>query len=431
MLTLAMMFVAGCKPEDTPNNGSGNNGNDDSDVRVTTYMPQDITGTTAKCGGDVIVIQGLSLSELGVCWSKEQNPTIENAHVFTTNWREPYVCTITDLEPETKYYVRAYALRGLEYYYGEEVVFTTIGVDLPTVITTEATNITSNSAKGGGVVSSEGSCPVIERGICWSINPNPTIDDAHISSGNGVGTFEVIIDSLWGNRKYYVRAYAENCNGICYGSQVSFTTSPSIYNGHEYVDLGLPSGTLWATCNVGASLPEDYGDYFAWGETTPKTFFGWSNYRYCNGASNQLTKYCTSSDDGFNGFTDNLTILQPSDDAATANWGDGWCMPTRDQWRELKDNTNSVWTTKNGVIGRLLTATNGGSIFLPAAGLGEANGLYNCGSYGSYWSSHLIGYSPAAAYGFDFNFNSDLYGEHYGMRDGGQSVRAVRSTRQN
>ena len=92
---------------------------------------------------------------------------------------------------------------------------------------------------------------------------------------------------------------------------------------HEWVDLGLPSGTLWATCNVGASKPEEYGDYFAWGETEPKDEYCWSTYLHCKGDYNSLTKYCHQYDYGYNGFTDNLTELEPADDAATANWGSG------------------------------------------------------------------------------------------------------------
>ena len=152
---------------------------------------------------------------------------------------------------------------------------------------------------------------------------------------------------------------------------------------HDYVDLGLPSGMLWATCNVGANAPEDNGDYFAWGETQPKDVYNWDTYQYCMGSYNTLTKYCTRSDYGFNGFTDNLTILLPEDDAATANWGNGWRMPTIEEWQELYQNTTHTWTTQNGVNGRLFTASNGSSLFLPAAGyrnnssLGDASrGLY-------------------------------------------------------
>ena len=102
---------------------------------------------------------------------------------------------------------------------------------------------------------------------------------------------------------------------------------PLVAPSHEYVDLGLPSGTLWATCNVGADTPESYGDYFAWGETEPKTTYDWSTYKYCVGEYDRLTKYCSDTTYGYNGFTDDLYVLQPSDDAATVNWGEGWRTP--------------------------------------------------------------------------------------------------------
>ena len=198
------------------------------------------------------------------------------------------------------------------------------------------------------------------------------------------------------------------------------------YNGHEYVDLGLPSGTLWATCNVGATTPEGYGDHFAWGETQPKSYYDWSTYKYCNGGnSNQLTKYCDYPYSGYNGFTDNLTILQPTDDAATANWGNGWQTPSKDQWDELLNNTTNTWTTRNGVNGRLFTASNGRSLFLPAAGYRWAGELYIVGTYSRYWSSSLNTGCPS--YAWDFNFDSDDYYMDCYLRLYGLSVRAVRS----
>ena len=326
MLTVAMMVAAGCKPEE----------NNDADVRVTTYIPQDVTVTTAKCGGDVIVTQGLSLTELGVCWSTEPNPTASDTHCSTTNWSEPYVCTITGLEPSTKYHVRAYALRGLEYYYGDDKDFTTKG------------------------------------------------------SGGGNGT----------------------------------------YNGHDYVDLGLPSGTLWATCNVGANNPEEYGKYFAWGEITPKITYNWGSYQYCNGDYDKLTKYCNNSSFGYNNFTDDLTTLLPEDDGATANWGNGWCMPTADQWRELRDNTICAWTTLNGVNGHLLTATNGVSLFFPAAGYHHDDELDDPGNGGYYWASSLRVDYPG--YAWYYGLGSGNYGVYpSGYRYVGFSIRPVRSARQN
>ena len=195
----------------------------------------------------------------------------------------------------------------------------------------------------------------------------------------------------------------------------------------DWVDLGLPSGLLWATRNVGATAPEDYGDYFAWGETSPKSVYNWSTYIYCNGDYDQLTKYCSNSSYGYNGFTDNLTILQPGDDAATVNYGGR--TPTKQEWEELMGNTTATWTTQNGVYGRRFTGSNGNSLFLPAAGDRWDSSLYYAGSYGYYWSSSLYtGYPDNAWY---FYFDSDYQNLYNYYRDFGRTVRAVRSAPQN
>jgi uncharacterized protein (TIGR02145 family) len=198
---------------------------------------------------------------------------------------------------------------------------------------------------------------------------------------------------------------------------------------HEYVNLGLPSGLLWATCNVGAETPEEYGDYFAWGETQPKDTYNLSTYQYCNGSYNTLTKYCNNSSYGYNGFTDDLTTLLPEDDAAAANWGNGWRMPTKEEFEELYNNTTVTWTQQNGVNGRLFTADNGNSLFLPAAGYRGSSSLYYAGSLGYYWSSSL--YTDDPIFAWYFLFTSVGYGVYYNDRNYGHSVRAVRSSAQN
>ena len=194
---------------------------------------------------------------------------------------------------------------------------------------------------------------------------------------------------------------------------------------HEYVDLGLPSGLLWATCNVGATAPEEPGDYFAWGETEPKDTYDWSTYQYCNGSYNTMTKYCQNSSYGYNGFTDDLTTLEPSDDAATANWGGEWRMPTKAEFEELYNNTTVTWTQQNGVNGRLFTAANGNSLFLPASGYRDGSSLYYAGSRGNFWSSSLD--TDKSGFAWELYFNSDNYGMYYRYRDYGRSVRPVRS----
>ena len=196
---------------------------------------------------------------------------------------------------------------------------------------------------------------------------------------------------------------------------------------HEYVDLGLPSGTLWATCNVGASTPWDYGDYFAWGEIETKFTYSWTTYKYANGASNKLTKYCNKSSQGNNGFTDSRTTLENSDDVAYQKWGSEWCMPTRVQFWELRNNCTSEWTTNyqgKGVAGRIYKSRkNGNTIFFPAAGWKYSNGtLGRDVTNGSYWSSSVYD----ANYAWRFDLSSDDAGTSIINRNYGFSVHPVR-----
>ena len=197
-------------------------------------------------------------------------------------------------------------------------------------------------------------------------------------------------------------------------------------DGHEWVDLGLPSGTLWATCNVGANAPEEYGDYFAWGETAPKEdYYDWGTYKWCNGSSTTLTKYCTKSDYGYNGFVDNKTELDPEDDAAYVNWGSSWRMPSLEQIQELCENCTWQWIQRNGVNGQLVTGPNGNTMFLPAAGSRWDVSPYGAGSDGYYWSRSLYSSIPNYAYSLRFySGNWSNWGSNY--RSDGHAVRAVR-----
>lgn len=196
----------------------------------------------------------------------------------------------------------------------------------------------------------------------------------------------------------------------------------NVENSHEYVDLGL--SVKWATCNVGAESPEEYGDYFAWGEVEPKETYSWSTYKWCNGSSDSLTKYNNSSSYG---IIDNKTVLDASDDAATANWGGAWRMPTKEEQDELRTECTWTWTTENGVNGYRVTSNKEGytdkSIFLPAAGYRGGSSLSDAGSDGYYWSSSLSTDYPNFAYELDFN--SDYVDWNDYIRYYGQSVRPV------
>ncbi len=194
----------------------------------------------------------------------------------------------------------------------------------------------------------------------------------------------------------------------------------------QWVDLGLPSGLLWADRNVGAKNPEDYGNYYAWGETKPKEVYDLTTYAYGN--YNALIKYCSDPNCGLNFFTDNLTTLEASDDAATVNIGAGARMPRDEEWQELIDNTTCTWTTRKGIYGRLLTASNGQSLFLPAASSCEGSNPYNVGESGFYWSSTLYMDVPNNALGI--SFDALFCTSNWIPRSYGCSVRAVR-VRQN
>ena len=193
-------------------------------------------------------------------------------------------------------------------------------------------------------------------------------------------------------------------------------------NGYEYVDLGL--SVKWATCNVGATKSEDYGDYFAWGETQPKSTYNWSTYKWCNGSYNTLTKYCTNSDYG---TYDGKSTLELADDAARAKWGGSWRMPTKEEQDELRDNCTWEWTTQNGVEGYKVTSKKKGytknSIFLPAAGYRYDSSLDLAGSYGRYRSSSLYADYPYEAY--YLSFDSGYVDWFYSNRLYGFSVRPV------
>lgn len=226
-------------------------------------------------------------------------------------------------------------------------------------------------------------------------------------------------------------------------------------NGHEYVDLGLPSGTKWATMNIGAKAPEEYGDYFAWGATEPlydpgyaqedpqthwkdgkESGYTWVNTPYqtanATSSSTKWTKYLGSTTSSYKdpSATDAnalKTVLDPEDDAAHVNWGGSWRMPTRAEQDELLENCTWTWTTLNGVNGYKIQSKKSGYtdkwIFLPAAGYRDVSNLHDVGLDGDYWSSSLRTDSPYGACGL--LFNSSGMGWNYYGRYSGQSVRPV------
>ena len=257
-------------------------------------------------------------------------------------------------------------------------------------------------------------------------------------SQDGFATVAVLVDN------YHI-AYCK----ITVGAGGSGGDSSGSSNGHDYVDLGL--SVKWATCNVGASKPEEYGDYFAWGETVPyyadghsqdepcsswrkisgRTISGynWETYLWSNDDGSKFTRYCPSDKASYWGgksIPDGKTDFKDydyKDDAARANWGDSWRMPTDAEWTELRDECTWKWTTLNGINGRLVTGPNGNRMFLPAAGGRGDTHIDTVGEYGFYWSSSLFKDNPFFAY--DSYFNYATFDWNAINRSAGQSVRPV------
>ena len=287
---------------------------------------------------------------------------------------------INGLSAKTKYYYCAYVyLNDIQYEYGEIKEFETSEPNLAEVITKEVTKFGLYSATVTGSVIDDCGASIIETGIVYSTSKEPKISDEKVVSGNNIGDFACKITGLQDNTTYYTCTYAINEVGVSYGNVITFSTMRREYeNGREYIDLGL--SVKWGTRNVGANKVEDYGDYFAWGETRPKSNYNWDTYKWCyEGLHNAITKYREE---------DNKTQLELSDDAARYNWGGRWRMPTVDEIEELRKECDWQWTTLNGVTGYKVTSLkNDNSIFLPAAGSYDETRHNSAGSWCEYWSS--------------------------------------------
>ena len=405
---------------------------------VTTAAVTNIAEHTATGGGTVVNDNGSPVLVRGICWSTSHYPTTSDSHATNGDGIGSFTVNMTGLTAHTTYYVRAYATNSVGTEYGDEVTFTTLTT--PTVTTAAVTNIGEHTATGGGNVTDDGGSPITVRGICWGTSHNPTTSNSHATSGSGTGSFSVNMTGLAAHTTYYVRAYATNSVGTEYGNEVSFTTSEEPTG--DWVDLGLPSGLLWATRNVGASSPEDYGSYFAWAETSPKSEYSERTYQYCVYSNDFYfmgwTKYCNNPDGGYNGYSDTLTVLLPEDDAATVNWGNGWRMPTDEEWIELLYSCTRYVTTQNGVNGMCFIGPNGNTLFLPAAGYHEYIGdpeedFFDAGDGCFYWGCDkpLHNQTYPCYFFLNVGYSFNFFSYSFAGRTSGFSVRAVRSARQN
>ena len=385
-----------------------------------------LTCYSAKLSGAVSIDESTQYQSLsyGICYSTNSTPTVNNTRLEASGKDQNgnFTCQLRALTGSTTYYYRSYAYVDNYLSYGPIRSFTTKDDDVVITgeIDIETFTVKSTLKIGSGAYSS------LVLGVCYGTIETPTINDKNVTTNevDDENNFALTLTSIPVGTIYY-RSYVLIDNVAHYGEIKLFEKSRRDVNGYEYVDLGL--SVLWATCNVGAEKPEDFGEYYAWGETETKTDYSWSTYKYCNGSP--LTKYCNDSSSGNNGFTDTKTTLDPEDDVAHVKWGGDWRMPTHAELDELSntDNCTWTWTTLNGVNGCLVTSKKSGhegaSIFLPAAGYRYDTYLSRVGSLGYYWSSSLRTGYPRNAWGVCF-YSDD----HYTLSDYrsyGHSVRPV------
>lgn len=298
-----------------------------------------------------------------------------------------------------------------------------VGSWLFKIATSTAVSVTANSFKAMASVSLNENVKSLsvppEVGVCYSDeNSKPTYSDAHKTLGSSMTDYTINIEDVGPGTTYYYRTYVKLLGEVYYDPNVySITTlgtkpQNKVINGHKFIDLGLPSGLLWAETNVGASTPYADGDYYAWGETQTKSYYSWITYKW----DSNPTKYNSS---------DGKTTLEASDDVATVKWGKECRMPSRAEFQELYNKCDWTWKSSyNGASGYLVTGPSGQTIFLPASGDRINGGLDNRGSSGYYWSSSLG--TSHADYAFNQYFDSGYINPSNGdSRCRGCSVRPV------
>lgn len=424
LIALVCTLLVGCKPDPVL-------------PTVETLGVTEITQTNALCMGDITDNGNATITAKGFCWSTEQSPTLENGFTTEADYRRvepvpPFYATITDLLANTTYYVRAYATNSAGTAYGANFCFVTleennggddnggddeIVVVLPTVTTVTVSDVTINSAMLSAEVLTDGGADVIERGFYWN-KTNASSEANFVKVGENLGTYTYQLTGLQESTEYKVGAYAVNSEGMVKSEIVSFTTLKNEDDDNDeeteyvYVDLGLTSGTLWAEHNVGALFPEGQGDFFAWGEIETKKEYTSDN--------------CSSYHKDLGNIAGN-----PMFDAATANWGDDWRMPTLDEMFELTQECTWTWTEVNGVSGYKVTSkTNGNHIFLPASGFRVNGDLLDHNLYGYYWTATPYeeeGTTPTYTKGCFLDMCSYQFYCNWSLRRNGMTVRPVRN----
>ncbi len=303
--------------------------------------------------------------------------------------------------------------------------------ELPTVTTNSVSDITDTTALCVGAVVDNGNADITAKGFCWSTEQNPTLEDNTVAAivtreDAADDFFTATLLGLTAATEYYVRAYATNSEGTAYGENINFVTAEATpvepepepepepedpYNGHEYVDMGFPSGVKWATCNVGATLPTEYGEHYAWGEIETKETYEMGN--------------CTTYGKALDSISGNSEY-----DAASAKWGGNWRTPKLEDMYELVTQCEWIWAG-NGF--NVVSKINGNYIFLPAAGFmntpaaiaGNTEGVLDQGRWGYYWTATPYDEKYVNKEACSLLLSSGGYQTEVGLRYNGFSIRPV------
>lgn len=302
--------------------------------------------------------------------------------------------------------------------------------ELPTVTTNSVSDVTDTTALCVGAVVDNGNADITAKGFCWSTEQNPTLEDNTVAAivtreEAADGFFTATLSGLTASTEYYVRAYATNSEGTAYGENINFVTLEATpeepiepepepedpYNGHEYVDMGFPSGVKWATCNVGATVPTEYGEHYAWGEIETKETYEMGN--------------CTTYGKALDSISGNSEY-----DAASAKWGGNWRTPKLEDMYELVTQCEWIWAG-NGF--NVVSKINGNYIFLPAAGFmntpaaiaGNTEGVLDQGRWGYYWTATPYDEKYTNKEACSLLLSSGGYQTEVGLRYNGFSIRPV------
>lgn len=404
-----------------------------SEASLNTVEPSSITSNSATSGGIINNNGNSNITRKGVCWSTEENPSLDDSCTDDGTGDENFSSSLTELTGETNYYVRAYAVNEVGTAYGSQYNFTTEQeVDIPSVNTSSISSITDNSAQSGGNVTNNGGASVTARGVCWSDSQNPTTDDSCTSDGSGLGEFTSDITDLNPDTDYFVRAYATNDLGTGYGEERNFITESDPKNGDwprdtetEIVDVTNPAtGKTWMDRNLGASRAatsatdsEAYGDLYQWGRAADGHQKRNSNTSNVLSDSDQPghVDFIIVSDHPYDWRSPQNDNLWQGVNGTNNPCPEGYRLPTEAEWEAERIS----WSSNNsaGAFASPLKQPDAGYRFY------SSGSLRDVGSSGRYWSSTVSG--AAAPYLLFYSSDAIVYA--FGSnRAFGRSVRCLK-----